>query len=136
MKARKFKISNCCSSPDGGTDSNGPSWSDLGMCPECHEYCEFIDSFDDPDLIKIEPQPKLPIRHDNKMLAEALAIVSGKSRMLAHREHLNAAMEFYHDLYRFLKSKDLKHKTNLSILNLIFEKMGEVIEPDDKEIEP
>lgn len=35
------KISNCCGSQDCLTNNDGPSWSDIGICPKCKEHCEF-----------------------------------------------------------------------------------------------
>ena len=37
----EIKYSNCCGAPDCGVDYDGPTFSTLGMCPQCHEYCEF-----------------------------------------------------------------------------------------------
>ena len=36
-------ISNCCSAEDRDMGMDGPSYRDMGICPECHEHCEFID---------------------------------------------------------------------------------------------
>ena len=40
-------ISECCGAPDGSTTEDGPSWSDIGICPECKDHCEFIEPKED-----------------------------------------------------------------------------------------
>jgi len=40
------KISNCCSVEDRAVSEDGPNWSDLCMCPECREPCEFVEEND------------------------------------------------------------------------------------------
>jgi hypothetical protein len=35
-------ISNCCSAP-----ARGEGCTDIGICPDCGEHCEFIDEEDD-----------------------------------------------------------------------------------------
>jgi len=42
-------ISECCSAPDGSTSIDGPTWSDLGICPECRDHCEFVEIEEDED---------------------------------------------------------------------------------------
>ena len=36
------KVSNCCGASDGPATQDGPHWSDIGICPECKEHCEFV----------------------------------------------------------------------------------------------
>ena len=43
-KMSEAKLSNCCGSEDGATSIDGPSWSDVGICPDCREHCEFIEA--------------------------------------------------------------------------------------------
>jgi hypothetical protein len=33
--------SNCCGAEDGMARYDGPSWSDIGICPNCRDHCEF-----------------------------------------------------------------------------------------------
>ena len=37
------KVSDCCGAEDGPTSLDGPFWSDIGVCPDCREHCEFIE---------------------------------------------------------------------------------------------
>lgn len=34
-------VSNCCGSPDQ-TNQSGISYSDVGYCPKCGEWCKYI----------------------------------------------------------------------------------------------
>ncbi len=36
-----MKYSNCCGVADTGISIDGPDFSDIGICPECKEHCEF-----------------------------------------------------------------------------------------------
>lgn len=33
------KVSDCCAAEDCPVSLDGPSWSDVDMCPECKEHC-------------------------------------------------------------------------------------------------
>jgi hypothetical protein len=35
------KVSSCCSVPDRPMGEDGPSFEDVGLCPNCREHCEF-----------------------------------------------------------------------------------------------
>jgi len=35
------KISNCCGAEDRLISEDGPSYSDIGVCPKCKEHCAF-----------------------------------------------------------------------------------------------
>jgi uncharacterized OB-fold protein len=37
-------VSNCCNSDDRLVVCGGLSYSDWGICPKCHEYCEWVES--------------------------------------------------------------------------------------------
>ena len=37
-------VSECCGAKSGSTHEDGPSWADIGVCPECREHCEFVDT--------------------------------------------------------------------------------------------
>lgn len=37
----KSKHSNCCEAEDKQITINGPDFSDVGICPNCKEHCEF-----------------------------------------------------------------------------------------------
>lgn len=37
-------ISNCCYEPDRDLGKDGPAYTDIEMCPECKEHCEWVDS--------------------------------------------------------------------------------------------
>ncbi len=40
-------VSNCCGAPNR---SNGDTdLAEFGICPDCYEYCEFVDDSDDLD---------------------------------------------------------------------------------------
>lgn len=34
-------LSTCCGAPNHSVGEDGPDFSDIGICPECHEHCEF-----------------------------------------------------------------------------------------------
>lgn len=34
-------LSNCCGTPSRGTTMDGPSYDDLGLCPECRDHCDY-----------------------------------------------------------------------------------------------
>jgi hypothetical protein len=36
------KYSNCCYEADTGTSIDGPKYSELGICPDCKEHCDFL----------------------------------------------------------------------------------------------
>jgi len=38
--------SDCCGALDGEATEDGPSWSDVGICPDCREHCEFVEEED------------------------------------------------------------------------------------------
>ena len=38
--------SNCCGVEDRSVSEDGPEWSDIGLCPECREHCEFVEEND------------------------------------------------------------------------------------------
>ena len=42
-------VSTCCSAPDGPAGEDGPFWSDIGVCPDCKEHCEFTESEEDDE---------------------------------------------------------------------------------------
>ena len=44
-----MSVSNCCGAEDGCTSLDGPSWSDIGICPDCREHCEFIEEDEGED---------------------------------------------------------------------------------------
>lgn len=46
------KVSNCCGAEDGATSLDGPSWSDIGICPVCRDHCEFVED----DYFEEEPE--------------------------------------------------------------------------------
>lgn len=50
-------VSNCCDSSDRLTILDGPSFSDVGICPECEDHCEFIDL----DELPLEDQYDCPM---------------------------------------------------------------------------
>lgn len=35
-------VSECCEEEDRATGSDGPDYSDLGICPRCHDNCVFV----------------------------------------------------------------------------------------------
>lgn len=37
------KVSNCCGAENRMVDVDGPDYTDIGMCPNCKEHCEFIE---------------------------------------------------------------------------------------------
>lgn len=40
MKAKKEPVSNCCAANMSRLVSeDGPSFEDLGICPDCHDHC-------------------------------------------------------------------------------------------------
>ena len=41
------KISNCCGAEDRMVGYDGPSFSDMDICPECKDHCEFIEEEDE-----------------------------------------------------------------------------------------
>jgi hypothetical protein len=41
--------SDCCGALDGEATEDGPSWSDVGICPDCREHCEFVDEEQEED---------------------------------------------------------------------------------------
>ena len=41
-------VSDCCGAEDGPVSIDGPSWSDVGICPDCREHCEFVEADDEP----------------------------------------------------------------------------------------
>jgi hypothetical protein len=43
----KERYSSCCGCPDSAIDIDGPEYSDLGICPDCKEPCDFIE--DEPE---------------------------------------------------------------------------------------
>jgi hypothetical protein len=38
-----MSISECCGAKDGESVEDGPAWSDIGICPECRDHCEFVE---------------------------------------------------------------------------------------------
>lgn len=36
-------VSDCCGAPDEPVSLDGPSWGDLGICPQCREHCDFVE---------------------------------------------------------------------------------------------
>jgi len=44
-------FSDCCNAEDRATDIDGPYYSEIGICPECKEHCEF----DNGDIQKLIP---------------------------------------------------------------------------------
>ena len=47
-------ISNCCSCPDSSMSIDGPEYSDLGICPDCKEHCEFVEEDMSQDRVELE----------------------------------------------------------------------------------
>ena len=43
------KVSNCCSVADRLQSEDGPSYSDIGICPKCKEHCEFVNEDEDEE---------------------------------------------------------------------------------------
>ena len=41
--------SSCCGIEDGCTSLDGPSWSDIGICPDCKDHCDFIEGEDEDE---------------------------------------------------------------------------------------
>ena len=37
-------ISECCGEEDTCISIDGPSYSDIGICPSCKEHCDFVDA--------------------------------------------------------------------------------------------
>jgi hypothetical protein len=35
------RISECCGAEDRSVGIDGPDFSDLGICPDCQDHCEF-----------------------------------------------------------------------------------------------
>jgi len=44
----KKKVSNCCWRLDRLVSEDGPAFSDVGLCPQCKEHCEFVLCMDPP----------------------------------------------------------------------------------------
>lgn len=41
-------VSDCCGAADRDAgDGDGPSYEDIGFCPECRDHCEFVEEEDD-----------------------------------------------------------------------------------------
>lgn len=41
MNKTSQRVSNCCGAEDRPCTIDGPSYSDIGICPDCREHCEF-----------------------------------------------------------------------------------------------
>lgn len=50
----KKKVSNCCWRPDRLVSEEGPTFSDIGLCPQCKEHCEFVLELNDATRKAIE----------------------------------------------------------------------------------
>lgn len=42
-----MRVSDCCGAHDGACGIDGPDFSDVGICPECREHCEFVEEEED-----------------------------------------------------------------------------------------
>lgn len=45
-----MSYSNCCGAENDAITLDGPSWSDIGICPDCREHCVFGDEEDEDNL--------------------------------------------------------------------------------------
>lgn len=41
-----MKVSDCCGADDRPVCWDGPSYGDLGICPDCRDHCEFAEEGD------------------------------------------------------------------------------------------
>jgi len=37
------KVSSCCGAGDRPCSEDGPSFEDIGICPDCRDHCEFVE---------------------------------------------------------------------------------------------
>ena len=47
----RVKYSDCCGTEDRAVSMDGPDYSDIGICPDCGDHCEFEedDEYPQPD---------------------------------------------------------------------------------------
>lgn len=54
FKGNPIEVSTCCFAVDRPTDIDGPSYEDIGYCPECRDHTEFITVCDECSEEKCE----------------------------------------------------------------------------------